>query len=151
MRLTVHQKNQPNEKAVQFSNLVARFRTKPVLSQKCAILDVLRRLADPGFNGRLHVPRTTAPKTLSRQGTEALRLKALTGEDHHAQRANSNSLPGSRERNEERGYQGESQTVESLPSMTSSKDSHPTGMSFLPCFYSRGMPCKVTLTRERKC
>ena len=39
------QEDEPTERRVQLSNLIARFRTQPVLSQKCAILDVLRQLA----------------------------------------------------------------------------------------------------------
>lgn len=48
---TVQRDYEPAEKAVRLSSLVARFRTRPVLSQKCAILDVLRQLANSNPDG----------------------------------------------------------------------------------------------------
>ena len=47
----VHQGYASAEKEDLTSDLIARFRTKPVLSQKCAILDVLRQLADSNLDG----------------------------------------------------------------------------------------------------
>lgn len=57
--------------------------------------------------------------------------ETIAGERHHVQRANRNSGSGSRERNGERQTRGESQKLESLQGMTSSKDSRPTEAALL--------------------
>ena len=137
---------------MQVLNLIARFRTKHVLSKKCAILDVFRRLADSDPDGGVRALRST-PR-----------------EDSHAQGTISSSKPGIRERVHERsalddpsalaglsysstrdprsksgGHEkairsmgtyerrGTSLSLrnETLPQMTTPKDSHPTEAALL--------------------
>ena len=75
------QEGEPTEKIVQLSTLIARFRTQPVLSQKCAILDVLRQLA---YSDPAGVSEARTAAGLGSQHLEAnstVRLEAQYGND----------------------------------------------------------------------
>ena len=75
------QEDEPTEKIVQLSNLIARFRTQPVLFQKSAILDVLRQLAysDPAA---VSEARTAAGVESQHRGANSTgRLERKNGND----------------------------------------------------------------------
>ena len=96
----VRQEGASTEKIVQLSNLIARFRTQPVLSQKCAILDVLRQLAysDPaGVSeartaagaGSQHWEANSTSKSEVQNGNDNMQaFEEQPAQDHHAKRGN---------------------------------------------------------------
>lgn len=69
---------------MRLSNLVARFRTKPVLSQKCAILDVLRQLAnsDPDGEGEIGIDAESASRLQHANGINRQDMVNGTSKNH---------------------------------------------------------------------
>ena len=71
---------------MRLSNLVARFRTKPVLSQKCAILDVLRQLvnSDPEGDREIGIDAGSASHLQHANGINRQDMLNGTSKNHQA-------------------------------------------------------------------
>lgn len=127
---------------MQLSNLIARFRTQPVLSQKCAILDVLRQLAYSDPAGVSEAQTAARVGSHHREANSTSRLEAQNDNDamqafeeqpaqgHHAQRGNLAGANGT-----VRAYKNKSRAPEPkgavAPDPMTIKDSDPSEAALL--------------------
>ena len=136
------QEDEPAEKIVQLSNLIARFRTQPVLSQKCAILDVLRQLAYSDPAGVSAARTAAGVESQHRGANNTSRLERKNGNDdmqafeektipdHHAKKGDLEGANG-----KARVYKDQSRAPEPkgavVPDPMAIKDSDPSEAALL--------------------
>ena len=126
------QEDEPSGKIVKLSNLIARFRTQPVLSRKCAILDVLRQLAysDPVGVSQYREANSTSRLESQNDNDDMQAFEEQPVQGHHARKGNPERANGTG-----RGYRDNSMAAEHKSAMTPNpmtlKDSEPSEAALL--------------------